>query len=130
VLPNLDSAYAFDAIRMEWDNGTEKLVKIGRTLYHQELTVEVKEPGIGGYYDASAFSVLHTIPGTINEGPRRPEFSPGDLVKIQLKKLADVKLKDAVSGERVLHRWVGLRYFLPFFSRVLIRKSTNHVIKI
>jgi len=111
VLPNLDSADAFDAIRVEWDNGTEKHVKIERSLYHQKLTVEVKEPGIGGYYNASAFSVLHTIPGTINEGPRRPEFSSGDLVKIQLKKVADVKLKDVDNGERVRHRWVGLCYF-------------------
>jgi len=68
--------------------------------------VVVKEPAIGGYYNSSALSVLDTIPEGNNKGPRRPKFSIGDLVEIQLEKLEGGKLLDVYTGNEVIYRWV------------------------
>ena len=117
MLPIPDDYDALDRICVEWDSGPVKNDEVRRCSPYQTLSVKIKEPAIGGYYNPSAFSVLVTIPDGNSEGPRLPEFTTGDFVEIQLKKLEGVKLKDEYTGKRVRFRWV--RFFKINFIRVI-----------
>ena len=117
MLPNPFACYAvLCAISVKWDNGTKEDVKIRQYSPHQNLSVEVKEPAIVGFFNPTSFAELDTVPDGINEVPRRPEFTPGDVVEIQLEKLAGIKLRDVNTGERLRYRWVRFSQFFSCFN--------------
>ena len=99
---------------MEWDNGTKEHLKLWQYSPYQDLSVEVKEPGILGSYNSSAFSVLDTITPSNNKGPRVVKFYPGDLVQIRTRELAGIQLRDENTGEEVDYRRVRNLIFLEY----------------